>query len=417
MTKQEVPALPLPPEILKNYVEGLLARKEFFLRAAAEHGTPLYLFEPEILRRRAAEFTDAFTAVLPDVRVFYAVKSNNHPEVARILAGAGLGLDVSSGEELKTALEAGASEIVFSGPGKTEEELSLAAACRDRVTVLLDSPGEMERLNRIAAGGPPVRSGVRLTGDERALWAKFGVPFSDLPGFWRAASGMKNLRLRGCQFHTSWNLGPENHIACLEKLGRVLEGMEGRFRKEVEFVDIGGGFWVEDGEWLHRPDGGQVNPDNRDRDPLEHFHRPAAPITVFAERIGSAFREEILSRTPARLCLEPGRWICHPAVQILLRVEDKKSAGLAITDGGTNAVGWEWYESEYFPVINLSRPSVKEFPCRVLGSLCTPHDVWGYSCHGKGIETGDILLLPNQGAYTYSLRQRFIKPLPRPVFL
>lgn len=413
----EAAAIPLSLEILRSYVEGFLARKETYLRAVAEHGTPLYLFEPEVLRRRAAEFTNAFAQVLPEVRVFYAVKSNNHPGAARTLAGAGLGLDVSSGEELKLALEANPGEIVFSGPGKTEAELSRACAHRDRVTVLIDSPGELERLDRIASGGGPVRAGVRLTSDERALWAKFGVPFSGLAGFWRKAAGLKNVRLCGCQFHTSWNLDPANHVACLEKLGRALEGMEGRFRREVEFVDAGGGFWVEDGEFLHRPDGGQVNPDNRQRDPLSHFRRPAVSISEFAEKIGAAFRSQILTRTSARLCLEPGRWICHPAVQILLRVEDRKSPDLAITDGGTNAVGWERYETEYFPVLNLTRPSLQEFPCRVLGSLCTPHDVWGYSCHGEDIRPGDILLIPNQGAYTYSLRQQFIKPLPRAVFL
>ncbi len=409
-------AIPLPPAILRDYVGGFLARRDTYLTVAAEHGTPLYLFEPEILKRRAEEFTNAFASVLPEIRVFYAIKSNNHPRVARTLAGLGLGLDASSGEELKLALAAAPAEIVFSGPGKTEAELALAVAHRDRVTVLLDSPGELERLARLAAGGGPVRAGVRLTSDERALWAKFGIRFSDLSGFWRKAASQKNIRLSGCQFHTSWNLGPENHVACLKKLGRALEELEGRFREEIEFVDIGGGFWVEDGEFLHRPDGGPANPDNRQRDPREHFYRPADPIVEFAEAIGKTFRSEVLSRAAARLCLEPGRWICHPAVQILLRVEDKKSPDLVITDGGTNAVGWERYESEYFPVINLSRPGLVEFPCRVLGSLCTPHDVWGYACHGEGIGPGDILLIPNQGAYTYSLRQQFIKPIPRAVF-
>ncbi|MFH1143386.1 MAG: hypothetical protein V1774_02440, partial [Candidatus Eisenbacteria bacterium] len=72
---------------------------------------------------------------------------------------------------------------------------------------------------------------------------------------------------------------------------------------------------------------------------------------------------------------------------------------------------------DYFPVINLSRPGLNEHECLVAGSLCTPHDLWGYSYFGDGIEVGDILLIPNQGAYTYSLRQEFIKPLPRTVRL
>jgi diaminopimelate decarboxylase len=51
----------------------------------------------------------------------------------------------------------------------------------------------------------------------------------------------------------------------------------------------------------------------------------------------------------------------------------------------------------------------------VLGSLCTPHDVWGYGYFGEDIQIGDVLLIPCQGAYTYSLRQHFIKPIPKVV--
>ena len=83
-----------------------------------------------------------------------------------------------------------------------------------------------------------------------------------------------------------------------------------------------------------------------------------------------------------------------------------------ITDAGTSAVGWERFETDYFPVLNLSRPAMTEKECLILGSLCTPHDVWGYRYFGKEIRQGDILMIPTQGAYTYSLRQKFIKAVP-----
>jgi diaminopimelate decarboxylase len=96
-------------------------------------------------------------------------------------------------------------------------------------------------------------------------------------------------------------------------------------------------------------------------------------------------------------------------------VVDKKEAEMVITDAGTNAVGWERFESDYFPVLNLTRPSLTEKKCNILGSLCTPHDIWGTQYFGHGIEQGDVLMIPTQGAYTYSLRQDFIKPLPKVV--
>ncbi|MBF0529707.1 MAG: decarboxylase, partial [Deltaproteobacteria bacterium] len=114
---------------------------------------------------------------------------------------------------------------------------------------------------------------------------------------------------------------------------------------------------------------------------------------------------------------EPGRWICNDAMHILLMVLDVKGDDLAITDGGGNMVGWERFESEYFPLINLSRPGMTENPILVLGSLCTPHDLWGHSFFGQDIRIGDVLLIPMQGAYTYSLRQQFIKPIPGAIFV
>ncbi|MFH1037672.1 MAG: alanine racemase [PVC group bacterium] len=405
--------LPLDGDTLKRFVRKFLDRRELYLRAAERCGSPLYLIEKPILTARAKQFTEAFRAVLPDIRVYFAVKSNNHPAVARTLVKAGLGLDVSSGRELRMALDSGAEDIVFSGPGKTGEELFLAVEHRDRVTVLIDSLGELEHLESIAGEtGAAVRAGVRLTTDERALWAKFGIPLSSLPAFLAAAGQTGHVRLRGFQFHTSWNMTPDNQVSFIIRLAGAIGSLDDESRKKIEFIDIGGGFWPEDGEWLHREDGGVVNPDNRDRDPLLHFRKPSVPIREFAEKIGRAFREKILPLTGCRLCAEPGRWLCHPAMQILLRVTDRKGPDLVITDAGTNAIGWERFETDYFPVINLSRPGLTEHPCRVLGSLCTPHDVWGYSYHGEDIRPGDLLLLPNQGAYTYSLRQEFIKPLP-----
>jgi diaminopimelate decarboxylase len=102
-------------------------------------------------------------------------------------------------------------------------------------------------------------------------------------------------------------------------------------------------------------------------------------------------------------------------MHILVRVVDKKERDLVITDAGTNAIGWERFEIDYFPVLNLSREGLAENSCDILGSLCTPHDVWGYCYFGSDIDVGDLLMIPCQGAYTYSLGQNFIKPLPRVV--
>jgi len=148
-----------------------------------------------------------------------------------------------------------------------------------------------------------------------------------------------------------------------------------------------------------------------------HFRLPAKPIEYFAQELGRAITEHIHSVTPCRICFEPGRWLCNDAMHLLISVVDKKGDDLVITDAGTNAVGWERFENDYFPVLNLSRPAVEEKACNILGALCTPHDVWGYNYWGTDIRVGDILMIPTQGAYTYSLRQHFIKPIPNVVII
>jgi diaminopimelate decarboxylase len=412
----ETPSL-LGPDALRAFVQSYFEQGPRYLSILDEHRAPAYLLETSVLRARAARFRAAFEAVLDPVGFYFAMKSNNHPAVARTLIDARFGLDVSSGLELTTALELGAGEIVFSGPGKTVEELRLAVDNSDRVVVLLDSFGEMERLAALAGElGRRVRCGVRLNVNPQGLWRKFGIAMADLVAFFQAAGRFDRVTLTGLQFHSSWNMSPRTQVDIIEILGQTLGSLPPACRRAVEFIDIGGGYWPEQGEWLHSraTTRGKLLEDLGEpaASPLAHFRMPSAPIEHFARQIAAAVRRHLTPVAPCRVCLEPGRWICNDAMHLLISVVDKKAPDLVITDAGTNTVGWERFESDYFPVLNLSRPGLQERPCHILGSLCTPHDVWGYTYFGEAIEPGDILMIPTQGAYTYSLRQHFIKPLP-----
>lgn len=407
----------LPTDELQAVVAELLARREEFLALADRHGAPLYIFEPAILRERAGQFRAAFEERLASTGFYYAMKSNNRPELSETLLDCGYGLDVSSGIELSTALELGARSIVFSGPGKTDDELALALEHVGRVTILIDSFGELERLATMtAARHTCLRAGVRISTGHHGIWRKFGIPLEDLRRFWEYCEAIEGVDLRGIQLHTSWNLDPERQVAVIEALGDELAGWPVTLRSQIAFVDIGGGFWPSQGEWLQfsaTPEGQRYTAlEGEVIRPLEHYRQAAQPIEAFADALVAALETHLLVHTPCRICFEPGRWLCNDSMYFLLRVIDKKSDDLAITDAGTNAIGWERFESDYAPVINLTRPALVERPCHVLGSLCTPHDVWGYAYWGEDLQAGDLLLIPWQGAYTYSLRQNFIKPLP-----
>jgi len=396
-------------EDITAFVETYFKKGRQFVHTMGRHLTPCYLFEPSVITARAVTFKRAFQNHLPDTGFYFAMKSNNFPDVSRTVLQSGFGLDVSSGEELALALELGATDIVFSGPGKTEAELDLAVAHSRQVVVLMDSLTELKRMeDRATRQNITMRTGVRLNTEPRGLWKKFGILLEDLDEFIQATKTCPHIRFQGLQFHSSWNIGPEKQVAFIEKLGQTLEDLSMSDRQMIRFIDIGGGYWPEQGEWVLVPPDteNRINGGTKVMDT-----NPSTPIDHFAHEISQALYQHIHNQLACRICFEPGRWICNEAMHIIIKVMDKKYDHLVITDAGTSAVGWERFETDYFPVLNLTRPAMTEKECLILGSLCTPHDVWGYRYWGKDIQEGDLLMIPTQGAYTYSLRQEFIKAI------
>lgn len=412
----------LSEEELHAYVDHYFQVSEKYRKTIAENSSPLYILDTSILKKRARQFRKAFLDVFSDAGFYYALKSNHHPDVARTVVQSGFGLDISSGPELQMAIASGARDIIFSGPGKTREELLQAVSNNDRVTVLIDSFGELTRLQEIAsAENRTIRAGVRLTVSFNKLWRKFGIAPEELPLFIDDARKCTHIRFCGIQFHTSWNRTPQAQSECIRNLGRILSGLPDFCKNELEFIDIGGGYWPPQGDWLQAggtPEGKIKKSLGKEAGPATaHYRLPSAGIEDYAGELGRAVRRYIQPLASCRICLEPGRWICNDAMHLILTVVDKKAEDLVITDAGTNAVGWERFEIDYCPVLNLTRPSLEERECSIMGSLCTPHDVWCNTYWGSDIREGDVLMVPDQGAYTYSLRQHFIKAPPRVITL
>jgi len=414
LLKHRTPAL--PQELLNKCVAKVHSMADVFLSAAEKFGSPLYFIDKQALLNSADLFRSAFSSKFDDFTPYFAMKSCNHPYIIRTLAEAGFGIDVSSGVELQTAIGCGAEKIVFSGPAKTLKELSLAAEYSDRVTILCDSFTE---LNKLSSLGRNVRIGVRLTTENNPLWRKFGIPLDELQRFIMTAAEIKHISFCGVQFHSSWNLTPDNHTALIKLIGETIAELPEKLRNMIEFMDIGGGYWPEDGEWLLADSAEEMKLNKQllknPCDPLDHRCVPSTGIDIYADAVWAAVETHIRPHLKCAIYAEPGRWVCHESIHLLLRVEDIKLPDISITDGGTNMIGWERFEMDYFPVVNVSDISMTEHPMMILGSLCTPHDIWGHTFHGGGVKIGDVLVIPNQGAYTYSLRQNFIKSVPESV--
>lgn len=420
---------------LSHVIKENYPKRDEILKLAKKYPTPFYLMDVPQLNKNILEFQGAFTKHFPESRIYYAVKSNHHPFILQTVVDKGWGLDVSSGHELSAALATGCKKIVFSGPGKTEAELLLALKNADRVTVHMDSVTEFKRLDRLAKKmKTKVLAGIRIFTSVHGAWSKFGIPLKELKGFWLMAQKSKFVELRGIQFHLSWNREPTNYVKVIEELGAYLKkNFTAEMRANVRFLDMGGGYFPDAIEayypWtIHYP--GVL--------PLQHIRKAAdtyygqtstfevpyyvirsASLEVFAEAIGKAVAEHlkpVLKNTI--FYTEPGRIICAKAMHIVVRVIDKKTPKNLIADGGVNISGWEYGEHFYYPLLNLTHPSLKkEMECTLYGPLCTPHDIWGYRCYATKMEEGDVILVPNQGAYRYVLAQSFIKEIPEVRFL
>ena len=404
------------PDDLRATVLDWIGAAPRLAAALSQLPTPCYLFDRAALDGAIRAYRAAFDAHLPRHRGFYAIKANPHPWLLRAMVEGGLGLDAASPEEIALAHAAGAKSVLFSGPGKTERDLEKALTLVPDLIVNADSEGELRRIDAVGrARGRAVRAGLRVYSPRHEEWSKFGEPLSALPRLWRLGRSLPGVQLEGLHVHRSYNNDAAPYLWILRSLAESLRGLSEEERAQIRFLDLGGGYkpagversYGEDtAPWLAGPREAPPRPPLSDRG--------AVPIEVFAREIGSTIAA-LPELAGLEILSEPGRLLAARALHFLVRVVDKKRPDLVIADGGIHMVGWERYLFIYCPLVSLTRPGDTELPVRVFGSLCDPEDLLSFSCFGTSVEEGDLLLLPNQGAYTWGMAQNFIRAIP-PVF-
>ncbi|MDD5074652.1 MAG: alanine racemase, partial [Candidatus Peribacteraceae bacterium] len=371
-------------------------------------------------------FRDAFATEKLPLEIFYAMKSNYYGGMLRTVIAEGGGIDASSHRELELALAAGARKIIYTGPAKSEADFELILRHADSIAVNLESRRELKLLSSMAAKKKlAVRCGVRVVTGQQKGWSKFGIALKDLPSFLREARKLPGLDFQGIHFHISLNRTPERYVGTLEELSSTLKELTAEERAGIRYLDMGGGYIPAAFEGVP---GWNPNQEMKfvgeDLDPMEVVGKdwnprytvpPVSPIGDFAQEISAALRAHIFPLLPhVQMYAEPGRFLCHSSMHMLFTLMDLKDTRMGVTDGGTNMIGWEKYQCyHYVPLFDLTHFSLtREVPFVLYGSLCTPDDVWGYYLHASEIQEGDLILLPYQGAYTYTLSQQFIKDIP-----
>lgn len=410
-----------------NKVENIRSK---LLKIAESRGTPLYIFDKDEVLKNLRSFKNAFKKNGLDINIFYAVKSNYYLGLLKTIVKEASYLDVSSPREFKLALKAGAKKIIYTGPAKKEADFELLSKYHSRVIINLESLRELKILGKIAEKNKvKIKCGLRIITENQAGWTKFGMPLSSLKKFYSEALKYKALNFCGVHFHISMNKTPEPYTKTLKELADYFKkNFNEKERQGFEYIDIGGGFYPDVFEALYP---WNLNQEIKYFDkkkiikeiieekinPRYLMEEATIPIEEFAEAISKVYKKEILSILPnAKLYCEPGRFISHSAMHVLLKFMEIKHDWMGVVDGGNNMIGWEKYQfCNYVPIFNLSQFSkTNEIPFITYGSLCTPDDIWGYYLYTKGKpREGDVLLMPFQGAYTYTFSQEFIKEIPK----
>ena len=361
-------------------------------RIAATHGTPFYAYHWPTMEDRYHRLA---AAVGHGTRILYSMKANPHPRITGMIAGLSWGVEAASGGELSLAMWSGVDpgRVFFTGPGKTDEELALAARA-GLLAVSIESVGQARLLDRIC-GDLGVRRDVaiRVNPTESIAGARlhmgglagpFGVDQEDVPEVLRCCLGWKNLRCIG--LHVYAGTGVLDAAALGAHVERTVAwAARVSSPHHLTMVNVGGGFGV---------------PYRRDQKPLD--------LSVVAEAFARA--RQFLGSLPsgAELYVESGRYLVAEAGCYVARVLDiKESRGkrFVVLDGGINhllAVGGLSRAVRANPSLRVvgREGAFGTDPVTVVGPLCTPSDRLADGMELPAtLAVGDLVVADDVGAY------------------
>jgi diaminopimelate decarboxylase len=348
------------------------------------HGTPVYVYSADAIRRAYCAIDDAFSSY-PHA-IHYALKANSTLGIVRVLKAIGSRVDANSVGEIQVAERVGfaPSEVVFTGVGKTRDELAYAVA-HDVGTINAESAGELDRIAAIArAHGRTARVAVRINPDIDARSHphistglksnKFGVPMEEALNIYRERRTTAGLRFVGLHVHIG------SQITTLEPLTRAASTLVNLALALVadgfalEHVDLGGGLGIAyDGQSVVAP------------------AAYAAAVLPDLRRIGLP------------VVLEPGRAIVGHAGALMARVVDIKQfpdgRRFAVLDAGMGELVRPAMYGSYHRIVPIRPRAGAETPWDVVGPICESSDVFARDRALPPLEVDDVVAILDAGAY------------------
>jgi len=360
-------------------------------------GTPLYIYSARTLRRHFRVMSDAFKG--SDVLICFAMKALSNLSVLKLFGDMGSGFDIVSGGELMRCLRAGADprKIVFSGVGKTDEEIE-AALKAGILMINVESRPELERVSAVARRmgvqapvslrvNPDLDPGTHPHISTGHRDSKFGIPLSQVDEYYAAARSLPNLELAGLSTHIGSQItdtGPFREAA--EKVAGIVK----RLRADgiaLKYLDLGGGLGIP------------------------YQEEPPPPAQYAAALMGP------LRMLGLKFIIEPGRVLVGNAgilVTKVLYVKETDVKRFIVIDGAMNdLIRPVLYEAfhEIRPVVKRAGAAI--VTADVVGPVCESGDFFARERDLPEARSGDLLAVMSAGAYGFVMASNY-NSRPRP---
>lgn len=380
------------------YHAGELYCEEVPVRKIVErYGTPLYIYSGKTIRRHFKVFDSAFEEI--EHLTCYSVKANSNLGVLALLAREGAGADVVSGGELERALLAGipSKKIVFSGVGKTPEEMERAL----KAGILMfnvESAEELEVLGEVAKklkikasfairANPDVDPKTHPYISTGLKKKKFGVPEEEVISLYLKAKKNPYLNPVGLDAHIGSQLTTLSpFVEAIKRLKALWFEIE-KLGIELRYFDVGGGLGIVYSE-----------------------EEPPPP-----EEYSSVIIKE-LKELPITLILEPGRVIVGNAGILVTRVlytKSNKEKNFIVVDAGMNDLIRPALYQAYHKIVPVEERDEEEIVADIVGPICESGDFLAKDRRITKVRRGDLLAVMSAGAYGFVMSSNY-NSRPRP---
>lgn len=398
---------------LDSYEGHLMIGGVDSVELAKKYGTPLYVFDIEKVRAEINKYKDAFVDNQLKYQISYASKAFAVKAIYQVMAQENVHVDVVSGGELQTALEAGfpADKISFHGNNKTFEELVMAVQNQVGV-IILDNFLEIELLSRILkTDHTKIKVMLRLTPGISAhthkydqtgqVDSKFGFDVESGQAKRALELVLKdpNMEMLGIHAHIGSQIfGTQGFVLLAKKMVEIAKSFQAEFDYWPKVINLGGGFGIRY---------------NDDDDPI-------AP-KVFIQQIAAELKKDC-QQVP-EIWIEPGRSIVGPAGYTLYTVGSRKdipnlTSYLSVDGGMGDNIRPALYQAKYEAVVANKLDQPIEETVHLAGKYCESGDILIDQLPVPQTQPGDIIAVLATGAYGYSMAMNYNRnPRPAVVFV